>query len=62
MITTDWVIILIAVVAIVYDLFIMATKGVSWTISVRLLAWSKLYPIIPFSIGVLMGHLFFSIH
>lgn len=58
MVLTDWVIILITAISLIFDVYIMKTKGVSYTISVRLFKWSKDYPVIPFAIGFLMGHLF----
>ena len=43
---------------IVYDIFILLDKGVEQTISSVLLKLGQKYPIIPFGIGVVFGHIF----
>lgn len=46
---------------IIYDIWIIFKRGYSDTISWTLFAWSKRYPIIPFAIGVVIGHLFWNV-
>lgn len=40
------------------DLYLLVAKGYKETISARLLGMGRDYPIIPFLIGIVMGHLF----
>ena len=44
--------------AIVYDIIAYWCGGVGATISRATLAWARNWPIIPLSVGVLCGHLF----
>ncbi len=46
------------IVLVVYDIFILLDKGVDQTISSVLLKISKNYPIIPFALGIVFGHIF----
>jgi len=48
------------VALIAYDVLANAQGGVSATISRVLRAAAMEYPIIPFAVGVLVGHLFWS--
>jgi hypothetical protein len=50
----------VTVAAIAYDVLANAEGGVSATISRVLRAAAMDYPIIPFAVGVLIGHLFWS--
>ena len=43
-----------------YDIYIRIVKGKDATLSLTIYKWSKAYPIIPFAIGVLMGHFFWG--
>ena len=52
------VIVVITALIIVYDVWAVA-KGYEWTISSTLLSAARDWPIIPFALGVLSGHLFF---
>jgi peptidoglycan/LPS O-acetylase OafA/YrhL len=57
---TQWLIVAVVVLAAAYDVIAMLQGGVQATISRRVWFWSKDMPIIPFLVGVLCGHLFFS--
>lgn len=46
---------------IIYDLVAYLRVGNVGTVSSVIWGWSKLYPIIPFLTGVLMGHLFWQV-
>ena len=45
---------------IIYDVFALLKWGNDCTISVRIWTLARRYPIIPFAIGVLMGHFFWQ--
>jgi hypothetical protein len=55
---TKEIIVGIAVLVGVVDIWLVVRKGPAATISSTLLAWSKRYPIIAFLLGVVSGHLF----
>jgi hypothetical protein len=57
--TSDWVMIGTAASLLAYDIYI-STQPKQPTISTRLNTRSRQFPAIPFAIGLLMGHLFFS--
>lgn len=57
---TTAVIVGLTTAAIVYDVVADQQGGVSATISRILRAAAMQYPIIPFAVGVLIGHLFWS--
>ncbi len=44
---------------LIYDVIIVLKKGGSATISWQMWSISKQYPVIPFAIGFIMGHIFF---
>lgn len=52
---TDWVLLGILVALVGYDV-VVACLGQPPTISERVWYWSKLYPIVPFAAGLLVGH------
>jgi len=53
------IVVIVAVLAIVcYDVFAYFAHGVDTTISRVVLGWSKQWPVIPFGVGVVSGHLF----
>jgi len=56
------VIFIVAVIAIIiiYDVWALVAGGAEATISSVLLNESKNYPIIPFTLGVVCGHLFWE--
>ncbi len=58
---TGWILIASAIILITYDVFTLFTKGRVKTISFTVYAWAKLYPIVPFTLGVIAGHLFWSL-
>lgn len=45
----------------VYDIWTLLKRGYPTTVSWTLLLISRRYPIIPFAIGVLVGHVFWSV-
>lgn len=47
---------------IIFDLWIAYKKGSNATISWQMLLISKKYPIVPFAIGVVAGHIFASMN
>jgi len=58
--TTVFIIFWVAI-AIIYDLVAVLVWGSEKTISTKLYGWAKRWPIIPFLIGVTMGHLFWPV-
>jgi hypothetical protein len=52
-------IVAIIVLIAVYDIWAVVTGGGDRTISATILTFAKAYPIIPFTFGIFMGHLFF---
>lgn len=56
---TIWIVAIAVVTAALVDLALAWSKGSSSTISHVVLDLSRRYPMIPFSVGVLIGHLFF---
>lgn len=46
-------------VLIGYDVIIIYWRGYEATISWTMLAFAKDYPIVPFALGILFGHLYF---
>ncbi len=44
-----------------YDVWAFMKADTEGTISHLLMSWAHAYPIMPFAIGVLVGHLFWSI-
>ena len=55
---TKIIILVITVIAIVVDIILVVTDHT--TISRQMLEWSGKYPVVPFGVGFLMGHLFWS--
>lgn len=51
---------LLVVLIAVYDVWIILKKGKQESISAYIIRWSKQYPSIPFLIGFVAGHLFWS--
>ena len=49
-------------VLVVADVLIIYFKGVSQSVSCTMYAWAKAYPIIPFMIGLVMGHFFWNMN
>jgi hypothetical protein len=56
------VIAVMVVLLIGYDVWTAIKKGATTTISWTLWTYAQQYPIIPFALGVLMGHLFWVQH
>lgn len=54
---TIGILILTAVLLIVWDIYVYLAAGSDATIS-RVLLWAGEHPVLPFSFGVLFGHLF----
>ena len=55
--TTDFIAIILFVI-FAYDAYAVARWGHSGTISAVLLKYAYKYPVVPFLIGLIMGHLF----
>jgi len=56
--TTAWWILALIAVAVGYDIFAYFYWAYEGTISFKVLTASRKYPIIPFAVGVIAGHLF----
>lgn len=56
---TTWIIIATALVWLVFDIFAFVTKKYE-TFSDKITRWSYYSPIMPFILGVLMGHWFWT--
>lgn len=54
------VLLFVSVLLIVYDFYAYWSFGQESTISMYLFDISKKFPIVPFGIGVIMGHLFWQ--
>ena len=50
----------VAVIAILFDIYIVITKGKSESISAYVIRGAKDYPLIAYAFWFLMGHLFWS--
>ena len=48
-------------ILIIYDLFTVLERGSETTISVQLFEFSKKYPIVPFVLGIVFGHIFWPL-
>ena len=57
---TKWVVVAVTLLLIAYDVAALAIGGVDATISRVVLGWSRENPIIPFAVGVVCGHLWWS--
>lgn len=55
---TDILSVVSVVIAIIYDLFAWYYWGVEKTITVTVQKYSKKWPLLPFLIGMLIGHWF----
>ena len=51
----------IIAIILVYDVFVFIKAGTEGTISRVLIDWSYQLPIFPFTVGVIIGHLFWRI-
>jgi TctA family transporter len=58
-ITLIFIFLIIAAIAI-FDVWVIIKKGKQQSISAYIIRWSKQYPSIPFLIGFVAGHLFWS--
>lgn len=58
MTTTQIVIALTVLLPLIYDVYAVLKGGLHNTISWQVVQLSKIYPFIPFVIGILMGHFF----
>lgn len=57
---TVWFIVLLVVAVAVFDFYIIFKQGKYYSISAYIIRWSHKYPSIPFLLGFLCGHLFWS--
>lgn len=55
--TTFWILLVAAAVLIGWDIY-AAMSTTQPTISALSLAWARAHPVIPFTVGVISGHLF----
>lgn len=55
---TDWVLLLLLAVAILWDVIAVVRWGPTGTISHSIREWSKRHPVVAFALGVLAGHWF----
>jgi hypothetical protein len=55
---TKFLIFVLVALSVAYDVLAYVRGGVDSTISRVVLAWAQRWPPIPFSVGVLCGHLF----
>ena len=58
---SKWLVLIVAGVITVWDLYAQFTGGTGGTISNAIWLWSKDNQILPFMFGVLMGHLFWQV-
>lgn len=49
---------ILVLMTVAYDIFAYKVWGVDATISRVTLAWAREWPVVPFSVGVVVGHLF----
>lgn len=54
--------VLSAIVVIAFDVWTMVKRGADTTVSWTLYSVAQKYPVVPFAIGMLMGHLFWVQH
>jgi hypothetical protein len=54
---TSWVLLSVAIGVIIYDAIAISVCGVTASVSYDIMQLSKRYPILPFAMGVLIGHL-----
>lgn len=59
---TAAVLVAAALLLVGYDVYAFLAGGVEATISRTVYEWAQRWPILPFALGVLTGHLFFSQH
>lgn len=57
---TAFFVVFVIVIIAVYDFYIIYKKGKYYSISAWIIRHSKKYPIFPFIMGVICGHLFWS--
>jgi hypothetical protein len=57
---TLWFIIIMVGLTLAYDGIIAVTRGIDATVSRQLLKLGQQWPIVPFLLGVVAGHLFWT--
>lgn len=55
--TRIFILVIIAAI-IIYDVYIAIVGGTGTTISHEMIIWAYKYPIFPFAMGIVFGHLF----
>jgi hypothetical protein len=45
----------------IYDLWTLKRRGYATTISWTALLWARRYPVIPFLVGMVIGHVYWSV-
>lgn len=53
---------IVAVFLIAYDVWVIIKRGVDQSISWQMYLLAQRYPVVPFALGVLFGHLYWSQH
>lgn len=48
----------VIVLILIYDVYILVIGGTGTSVSHELIVWAYKYPVLPFAIGFVMGHLF----
>jgi len=49
---------LVVLAILVFDVYVMVVGGTGTTISHEMIVWAYKYPVFPFLMGLVMGHLF----
>ena len=55
---TKWIIGGVVLFGVTWDMWVYVAGGYPATISHVVLGWSQAWPVVPFAVGVLCGHLF----
>ena len=58
---TIYVVLFIVALGVIYDFYAIAVGGTEASISHLMKMWGHKYPIVPFAMGVLMGHFYWPI-
>lgn len=57
---TEGFIVFVLILIFGVDFWLLVKKGYKATVSATLLRWGKDYPVIPFLLGIVMGHLYWN--
>lgn len=53
---------MLVMMVVVYDIWALTYHDETWTVTYIIQDWSRDHPVLPFITGMVMGHLFFSVH